>query len=63
MIKERDLKQHLEEELKKVNSKEEKKEEKKDRKTIITEDDLLKDLQLKSAVDIIKVLDIKRSGR
>ena len=59
MIKERDLKQHLEEELEKVNGKEEKKEEKKERKTIITEDDLLKDLQLKSAVDIIKVLDIK----
>ncbi len=57
-IKERDLKKHLESELEKIDGKkEEKKEEIKNNK-IITEDDLLKDIQLKSAVDAIKILTI-----
>ncbi|WP_024955643.1 S41 family peptidase [Sulfurospirillum arcachonense] len=62
MIKEKELKQHLQKELEKVDgkSKTKKKEIKKDKKTIITEEDILKDLQLKSAVDIIKVLSIKQ---
>jgi len=63
MIKENELKQHLEKELekvdgKKVNKKVNKKREK-EKKKIITQEDILKDLQLKSAVDIVKVLSIK----
>jgi carboxyl-terminal processing protease len=63
MIKEKELKKHLKEELKKVDKKEKKKvkkEKKEDKKEIITEDDVLKDLQLKSAIDVIKVLSIKK---
>ena len=56
-IKEADLKQHLEEELEKVDGKKaEKKAEKKDKKDIITPEILNKDIQLKEAVDIIKAL-------
>jgi len=56
-IKEADLKQHLEEELEKVDGKKaEKKAEKKDKKDIITPEMLNKDIQLKEAVDIIKAL-------
>ena len=58
MVKERDLKQHLEEELEKVNGKVEDEVEDEKRETI-TQDDILKDLQLKSAIDIIKALNIK----
>ncbi len=57
-IKEADLKKHLEGELEKVDDKdkkEESKEENKDSK-IITQDDLLKDNQLKTGVDIVKSL-------
>lgn len=58
-IKEADLKKHLEGELEKVNGNVkkvvDKKIENKD-KTIITEDDLLKDNQLKTGVDILKSL-------
>ncbi len=65
IIKERELKKHLEEELKKVDTnttkKSTQKEKKKDKKEIITQDDVLEDLQLKSAIDVIKVLDIKRA--
>ncbi len=58
-IKEADLKQHLEEELEKVDGKkEEKKAESKDKKDIITPEMLNKDIQLKEAVDIIKALAI-----
>jgi len=56
-IKEADLKQHLEEELEKVDG--EKKKEKadsKEKKDIITPEMLNKDIQLKEAVDIIKAL-------
>lgn len=65
IIKEKELKKHLKEELKKVDKKDSKKEketkkEKEDtKKSIITQDDVLNDLQLKSAIDVIKVLSIK----
>lgn len=63
MIKENELKQHLQEELEKVDGKKKEKKEKKkteeEKKKIITQEDILNDLQLKSAVDIVKVLSIK----
>jgi len=71
LIKERDLKKHLENELEKidgnttkavdVNSSEENNETKVD-DTIITEEQLYKDAQLKSAVDILKALIITNKG-
>jgi len=54
-IKERDLQKHLASELEKVDGKKEKKTDKED-KTIITEEQIYKDSQLKSAVDILKAL-------
>ena len=57
-IKEKDLKKHLEVELEKVDSKKKKSKKtivKKD-KTKLTKEDLFKDNQLKTAVDILKVL-------
>jgi len=58
-IKEADLKQHLEEELEKVDGKKESiKADSKDKKDIITPEMLNKDIQLKEAVDIIKALAI-----
>ena len=64
MIKENELKQHLKEELKKVDGKtqmkKDKKKTKEEKKKIISQEDVLKDLQLKSGIDIIKVLSIKR---
>ncbi|KIM05060.1 MAG: peptidase S41 [Sulfurovum sp. AS07-7] len=56
-IKERDLQQHLQNELAKVDDTEAKKIEKED-KNIISDEKLYKDAQLKSAVDIIKALSI-----
>lgn len=75
LLKERDLKKHLEGELKKINGK--KKNKKKKHKdtnstdnnetqidnTIITEEQLYKDAQLKSAVDILKALIITSKGK
>jgi carboxyl-terminal processing protease len=59
-IKEQELKKHLESELEKVNEKKEAKKLSKDEKEkLITQEELYNDLQLKSAVDIIKVLKIK----
>lgn len=57
-IKEADLKKHLEEELTKVDGKKSKKKEKEDKssKKIMTKSDILKDAQLKSALDAIKIL-------
>jgi len=56
-IKEADLKKHLKEELAKVDGKKAKsKEDKKANKDIITPKMLNKDIQLKSAVDILKAL-------
>jgi carboxyl-terminal processing protease len=54
-IKEKDLQKHLESELEKVDGKREKKNKSED-KTVITEEQLYKDAQLKSAVDILKAL-------
>jgi len=54
-IKEKDLQKHLESELEKVDGKKEKADEHED-KTIITEEQIYKDSQLKSAVDILKAL-------
>lgn len=59
-IKERDLQKHLESELQKVDGvKLDDKEKEKD-KTIITEEQIYHDLQLKSAVDILKALIINK---
>jgi len=54
-IKEKDLQKHLERELEKVDGKKVHKDEHKD-KTVITEEQIYKDSQLKSAVDILKAL-------
>ena len=58
-IKERDLQLHLESELEKVDGVQTKKEEE-ENKTIITEEQIYKDAQLKSAVDILKALMISK---
>ena len=75
MLKERDLKKHLEEELMKldtevvkpieVNSTSENNEsnETKIDESVITEEQLYKDVQLKSAVDILKALIITNKGK
>jgi len=60
-IKEADLKKHLQEELAKVDGKKEVKKEKK--KDIITPQMLDKDIQLKSAVDILKALIITKGTK
>jgi len=57
VIKEKDLKKHLESELEKVDGKTQKeKEDNKEHKNIISDEKLYKDNQLKSSVDILKVL-------
>ncbi len=56
MIKEKELKKHLKVELNKIDKKKIKIE-KKD-KNVITQDDILNDIQLKSAIDAIKILSI-----
>ncbi|MDD5158307.1 S41 family peptidase [Sulfurimonas sp.] len=56
-LKESDLKKHLKEELEKVDSiKEQAKELKEDQKTVITDEIINKDIQLKEGIDIIKAL-------
>ncbi len=61
-IKERDLKKHLQSELEKIDGKKvQKSKEKAKSKKIILKEDLLKDNQLKSAVDTLKVLKITKS--
>ena len=69
MLKEKDLKKHLENELAKIDKgpgvsldKSDNNTTKED-DTIITEQDIYKDLQLKSAVDILKALIITNKGR
>lgn len=58
-IKESDLKKHLEGKLKEIDGdKKKEEEEKKSDKKIITQKDILKDIQLKTAIDTIKVLTI-----
>ncbi|AFL68751.1 S41 family peptidase [Sulfurospirillum barnesii] len=66
-LKEKDLKKHLESELQKVDTnqtdkkaKTKTKETQKADKEVITQENLFKDLQLKSAIDAIKVLSIKK---
>lgn len=60
-IKEADLKKHLEEELEKVDGKkDEEKEDTKEKKDIITPEMINKDMQLKSAVDILRALVITK---
>jgi len=58
VLKEADLKQHLESELEKVNGTKEKSDakEKNDDKNIITHEELIKDIQLKEGTDIMKAL-------
>ncbi len=65
-IKEKDLKKHLQAELEKIDGKKKKdsnKTKKIDKKTTITEDDIYKDAQLKSALDILKSLIIIKGGK
>jgi len=59
-IKEKDLQKHLESELEKVDGIQVKKDKNHEDKTIITEEQLFKDAQLKSAVDILKALIITK---
>ena len=62
-IKEKDLKKHLKAELEKIDGKKKKdsnKTKKIDKKTTITQDDIYKDAQLKSAIDILKSLIITK---
>ncbi len=58
-IKESDLKQHLENELEKLDKKNEK-EEQKDDKKFITKKQINEDIQLKYAIDTIKTLNINK---
>ena len=59
-IKESDLKQHLESELEKINKDEKKdKIESKNDKNIISQKQINDDIQLKSAIDTIKILNLK----
>lgn len=58
-IKEADLKKHLEGELSKISGTEVKEEEKDEtKKKIISQEDILKDIQLKTALDSLKILKI-----
>ena len=70
MLKERDLKKHLENELAKIDTDSTKKSKVKvdnnttvENETIITEQQIYNDLQLKSAVDILKAMIITNKGR
>jgi carboxyl-terminal processing protease len=65
-IREADLKQHLEGELEKIDGEKAKQkdkdsEEKEEDKTIVTEDQIFKDSQLKSAIDIIRSIIIMKN--
>ncbi|WP_415858679.1 S41 family peptidase [Campylobacter molothri] len=61
-LKESELKQHLENELKKTNDKKEEKKEEKNDKNIITLKQIYEDAQLKSAIDAVKILNIKEGA-
>jgi len=74
LLKERDLKKHLQTELEKIDGKKPKDDKTKDLNatdgnatkvdnTIITEEQLYKDAQLKSAVDVLKALIITNKGK
>ncbi len=60
-IKEKELKKHLKEELAKVDGKKHHKKAK-NRKKILTQEDILNDIQLKTAIDALKVLTITKEG-
>ncbi|WP_419249899.1 S41 family peptidase [Campylobacter fetus] len=57
-LKESDLKQHLESELNKIEPKKDEKNSK-ENKNIITQKEIYDDIQLKTAIDTIKILNIK----
>ncbi len=59
-IKEKELKKHLESELDKIDNNKKKEKDEKKKKNIITNEDVLNDLQLKSAIDTIKILTISK---
>ncbi len=59
-IKERDLQMHLESELQKVDGTKKEVKDKKENKKVITEEQIYKDTQLKSAIDILKALMISQ---
>ncbi|MFY0745868.1 S41 family peptidase [Campylobacter sp. LH-2024] len=61
-LKESELKQHLENELQKTNDKKEEKKEEKNDKNIITLKQIYEDAQLKSAIDAVKILNIKEDA-
>ncbi|WP_415858998.1 S41 family peptidase [Campylobacter molothri] len=61
-LKESELKQHLENELQKTNDKKEEKKEEKNDKNIITLKQIYEDAQLKSAIDAVKILNIKEGA-
>ncbi|WP_407927619.1 S41 family peptidase [Campylobacter molothri] len=61
-LKESELKQHLENELQKTNDKKEEKKEEKNNKNIITLKQIYEDAQLKSAIDAVKILNIKEGA-
>ncbi len=74
MIKERELKKHLEKELEKIDGskektkrdskeKEKKDQEKEEDKTIITEEQIYNDAQLKSSIDILRALIITSQAK
>ncbi len=62
-IKESELKKHLKSELEKIEGKKKakKEKEKSKKKNVITKEDILNDIQLKTAIDTIKVLEISKS--
>ena len=65
-IKESELKKHLKSELEKIEGKKKdnkKTDKKKSKKKIITKEDILNDLQLKTAIDTVKVLSITQSKK
>jgi len=61
-IKEKELQKHLENELRKVEGKKDIKDEKEDKERL-SEEQIYKDLQLKSAVDILKALIINKEKK
>jgi carboxyl-terminal processing protease len=65
MLKEADLKEHLKQELDKIDGKAKKKKKKEEKKkdNTITQEQLEKDLQLKEGVDIIKALIITQGAK
>ncbi|MBK1972844.1 S41 family peptidase [Campylobacter sp. TTU-622] len=60
-IKESDLKQHLENELEKLDKQKDLKNQNKDDKNLITSKQINEDAQLKTAIDAIKILNLKVS--